>query len=521
MQPRGRDDEKRNRVADRHTDNRQFDSKMRKVRVNSEQLQGKKYPAGIIILLLGLFATGGCVSMTPEYQAPELGVGIPGYYEEAAAGERRLETEDRWWEIFEDPELNRLVDEVLLYNWDVKQAAARVLETRARYYQVNADRYPQADIEAGYDRRKTGGARIDTGLVFDTYDASIGAAYEFDLWGRLKSNSRAAWDEILEGEESRKTVAQTVVAETVDFYLQIESLERRIQIAHQSIEAFQRSLDFVNIRYRRGLVSALDVRQARRILAGAEARLPQLRQELGTTQQRLAILLGRYPDVWSARTQPEEYYRPLPPIPPGLPSELLLRRPDIRAAEERLKAFNERIGAAKAARFPTITLTGNFGFASTELEDLIRSDNEVWNLTFRILQPLFDAGRLKAGQRAAEFRYQQEVAQYAKTVLTAFSEVEGALLTRKEQLDRRELFLKFLDEARETQKVAQDRYIRGLTVYLDVLDAQQVRFEAEENLVLVDLAIFSNRVELHRALGGGWANPDPLEYPDSGFSLYY
>ena len=171
---------------------------------------------------------------------------------------------------------------------------------------------------------------------------------------------------------------------------------------------------------------------------------------------------------------------------------------------------------AKAARFPTITLTGSYGWTSEDLNTLVRSDSVAWNLTQGIVQPIFDAGRLKAGQRAAEARYQEGVAEYMKTVLDAFADVEGALLTRERQMERRERELKFLEEARATQRVAQSRYIRGLVIYLDVLNAQITRFQAEDNLALVDLAILRNRVALHRALGGGWAEPEPVAVQEDG-----
>jgi multidrug efflux system outer membrane protein len=164
------------------------------------------------------------------------------------------------------------------------------------------------------------------------------------------------------------------------------------------------------------------------------------------------------------------------------------------------------VGVAKASRFPRITLTGSFGYTSEELDQLLHSESRLWSLGAGIVQPLFDAGKLAAGQRAAEARYQQGVAEYAQTVLRAFSEVERALLTRREQLERRDRILEFLTEARATQEIAEGRYKRGLVDYLTVLDAQQSRFQAEDSLVLVDLAILSNRVSLHRALGGGWAS---------------
>jgi len=337
-----------------------------------------------------------------------------------------------------------------------------------------------------------------------------------DLWRKLKKASQAAWADVLQQEEARRTIAQAVVAETISLYLSMEAVERRLQIAEQSISAFRQSLQFVETRYRRGLTSVLDVHQARRVLAQAETIVPQLEQELGIIQQQLSVLLGRYPETRAPRKQPEDYYKQLAPVPPGLPSDLLWQRPDLRAAEASLQALNDRVGVAKANRLPTITLTGNYGWSSEDLNKLLRTENIVWNLTAGIVQPVFDAGRLKAVQRAAEARYLQGVAEYVQTVLDAFSEVEQALLTRELQLDRRTRELKFLEEARATQRVAENRYIRGLVIYLDVLNAQITRYQAEDAVVLVDLVIYRNRIALHRALGGGWAEPEPVEVKDDG-----
>jgi multidrug efflux system outer membrane protein len=255
----------------------------------------------------------------------------------------------------------------------------------------------------------------------------------------------------------------------------------------------------------------LDVSQAKRILTQAEALLPALRQDLGRSQQRLAVLLGRYPETKPSGYQPEDYFKDPPPVPPGLPSELLLRRPDIQAAEATLKSLNAKVGVAKASRFPRITLTGGYGYRSGELEDFFGLSNSFWSIAAGLVQPLFDGGRQRANQRAAEERYQQGLMDYAKVILNAFAEVEGALLTREEQMKRRQRLLLFLDEARITQEVAQNRYLKGLVGYLNVLDAQQTRFQAEQNLVDVDLAILTNQVSLHRALGGGWADPGPVD----------
>jgi multidrug efflux system outer membrane protein len=458
----------------------------------------------------------GCIDLGPHYQRPDLGIETPQSFEYTPADTRSLVIDDQWWEVFADRELNQYVEQALKNNWNIKQAAARVLEARSRYVGIRADRFPAVGVSGIKSRRQVGGGNLNDNFIVDRYDLSAPASYEVDLWSKLKKASQAAWADILQEEEARRTIAQAVVAETISLYLDSEAVERRLQIAEQSIKAFRDSLQFVETRYRRGLTSVLDVRQARRVLAQAETIVPQLEQDLGIFQQQMFVLLGHYPETRAPRTQPEDYYKQLAPVPPGLPSDLLWQRPDLRAAEADLNSLNELVGVAKTNRLPRITLTGNYGWSSEDLNKLLRRENIIWDLTAGIVQPIFDAGRLKAGQRATEARYQQGVAKYVQTVLDAFSEVERSLLTRESQLDRRERELRFLEEARATQRVAENRYIRGLVIYLDVLNAQITRFQAEDRIVLVDLAIYRNRVAIHRALGGGWGEPEPVEVRDDG-----
>ena len=468
------------------------------------------------LALTTYFFLYGCINLGPDYERPDLGIEVPESYELGPAAEQSLEVEDRWWKIYKDRELNQLVDDALKYNWDIKQAAARILELRARYVQVRSAQLPTVDAGGLRERREVDGGSSRSNFLVDTYRLSAVGSFEVDLWSRLQKASQAAWEDILAEEENRRTVAQAVVADTIALYLNMEAVERRLHISEQSIDAFRKSLQFVQIRYRRGLISVLDVRQASRVLAGAETLVPQFEQDLGIIQQQLSVLLGRYPETSAPRRQPDDYYTLLPPVPPGLPSDLLMRRPDLRAAEARLKSLNDQVGVAKAARLPRITLTGEYGVSSDVLNKMVRNESIIWSLAAGIVQPVFDAGRLKAGQRAAEARYEQGVAEYVKAVLEAFGDVERALLTREQQLDRREREVTFLTEARATQRVAQNRYLKGLVDYLDVLNAQITRFQAEDSLVLVDLTLYRNRAALHRALGGSWAEPEALKIRDDG-----
>jgi len=451
----------------------------------------------------------GCMKTGPDFKRPTMDSQTRESFQHdlSAAGAEQIA--DTWWTAFNDPELNQLVEDVLSDNMDIRKALALISELRAFLVQSRANRLPGFNLQGEAKRQ-----RILPGVESDVYSLSLPASFEIDFWGRLARAEEAALANLVSQEENARTIAQTVVSEAATLYFQIESLERRIQITRRSIENYRRTLSFIERRYEKGLTSLLDVKQAQRARAQAEAELPSLRQEMGIKQQKLAVLSGRYPETRAARMQPEEYFNLPAPVPPGLPSDLLLRRPDIRSAEAHLRALNAKIGVAKASRFPNITLTGTFGYSSSELDRLFIPGSSLWNISFGILQPLFDAGRLSAGQRAAEAQFQQGMADYAKTVLTAFSEVESALLTRKEQVERRAKMVDFLAEARATQEVAENRYERGLVDYLTVLDAQRTRFQAEETLVLVELAILINRVTLHRALGGGWGGPTPdVEHP--------
>ncbi len=449
-----------------------------------------------------------CMRLGPDYAPPEPPAGVPSAYQHASPGELQLPAlPDDWWHTFQDPELNRLVQSVISNNLDIRKAVAAVLEVRAQFRETRADRWPSLSIEARASKTRQTTSSISgvtTTATTESYSLVLPATFELDLWGRLALAEDALRAQLLAAEENRLAVAQTVVAETVSLYLNKIALEREIDVTRRSVEAYRNSLDLVTRRYSKGLTSILDIRQARRILAQTEAGLPQLVQELGLAQQHLELLAGRYPLSRQEKTHPEDYYVPYAQVPAGLPSNLLNRRPDIRSAEARLKALHAQVGVAYASRFPRITLTGQWGYRSDDLSQLFDSTSEWWNMAAGLVQPLFDFGKRKATQRAAQARFIQGQVDYARTVLSAFADVENALLTRQQQLQRRERVIIFLSEARATQKTAQLRYERGLVDYLTVLDAQQVRLRAELELIQVEKAIYQNRVALHRALGGGW-----------------
>ncbi len=459
-----------------------------------------------------LLFCSGCFRLGPEYERPDLETSVPGSFQNAPSNITAISLlSDRWWTEFGDPVLNQTVDSVLAHNHDIEAAAARVMELRAIARIERADRFPELDADGAwsyresYTRNSSGDARQVTSRF---YGLSFPAFFELDVWGRLAKGEEAAIEEVLSGEDRHLAVAQSVVAEAIRLYFEIESIERRIAINLQLIDNFRRNLGFVDRRYRLGLANVLDVRQARRILAEAEAQVPALHRDLGRSQQEMSVLMGEYPMNGPSRNHSEDYYQEMADIPQGVPSHILRQRPDIRSAESRLRSLNARVGEALANRFPRISLTGSFGFGTENLDRLFNKESHFREIGAGVTQPLFDAGRLKAGQEAAQARLDEAAAEYRQIVLTAFAEVERALLTRREERIRRDKLIDFLEEARITQQVAENRYGRGLTGYLDVLDAQRARFRAEENVVSVDLALMVNRVNLYLSVGGSWGASD-------------
>jgi len=450
-----------------------------------------------------------CMNLGPDYQRPDAGVKIPPVYQNDQGPAEPVTVGDQWWKEFNNPEIDIVAEKTLHQNLAIKAETYRALQARSQVILARSTRLPTVAAQGEASRDRSIATSIGDRET-STYNLALPTSFELDLWGKYAKYEEAAREDLLRSEETRLATAQSVVAEAISLYLEMEAIERRIQITEQSIQVYRQSLSFVENRYKRGLASNLELRQARRTLAEAESGLPSLLLDLGAVQQNLSVLMGEYPTTRPPRLQPDEYYKQMEPVPPGIPSQLLLRRPDIRAAEANLRALNASVGVALASRFPSITLTGSYGYLSDDVGKLFQPESLFWSLAGGILQPLFDGGALKAQQFGAEMAYQGGVVAYAETVLNAFGEVENALLTRREQEERRKHVLIFLDEARETQKAAEKRYSRGLTEYVNVFEAQQTRYQAEQNLVLTDLAIMTNRVALHRALGGGWAQPDEL-----------
>jgi len=475
-----------------------------------------------------LLLLAGC-SVGPDYVRPELGAEAPEQWTdksrepvpEVSMADALPDTAAaaavswRWWESFGDTTLNSLVEDALVYNNNLAAAAGRVAEARALLGGAKSAQWPTLEIGGTAGRSKTSQQSTQRfgPTYFNQFSADATLRYEADLWGRLSRGKEAAQATLWASEHDRRTVAQAMIADVVRTWLVIRELQLQVALTERTIANFGDNLTTVRERYRRGLVSALDVHLASQNLAAAQSADPAFRQELASARRRLEILAGRYPagdltasdlDGPGGSLTLEIMPDPLDPVPAGLPSNLLERRPDLMAAEMRLHSSVARVGEAKAALYPRIILTATGGSTSSDLSDLFTSGSDFWSLAGNLFMPLLNRGATQAQIKAAEARVTQATAGYRQSILVAFSEVENALDQDYFQ-SRQEVFLTdSAEQARRSVNLAQDRYRRGLDGLLVTLESQRRLFNAESQLLTTQRARRSARVNLIQALGGPW-----------------
>jgi multidrug efflux system outer membrane protein len=451
----------------------------------------------------------GCAKL-PLFQKPA--TELPAAWKDVPAqGETAIG--ERWWTLYADPTLERLVDEGLANNRDLAIAAARIDEAQALLQIADADRAP--GIGATFDRDRTrSSARsampLPPGvpLARNTNRAAINIAYELDLWGRLRGASNAARADLLATEAARETVRIALVNRIVRSYYALLALDAQVAVTQRTLELRARDLGLQRKRYDAGLIADFNLRQLEAEIAAARAELPVLQQRRTAEEIALVTLLGRTPKAIveePVAVSADQAGLAVTAIPEGLPSDLLLRRPDIIDAEQRLAAANARIGVARASLFPRISLTGLLGAESASLADLFSAPARIWQLAFGLAQPIFQGGRLNAEVELVRARERQALAQYQLTVQTAFGEVREALSA---QTRSREAYSAETERAAalgETLRLARIRFENGLSSQLEVLDAERNLLQAE--LKRID-ALRSQRIavaDLVRALGGGWS----------------
>jgi len=495
-------------------------------------------------LLLVPLLVGGC-AVGPDYERPQQSAPPPSQWTNVAAEHQTMPLSDsdrlamaaalpdsgvgdhwRWWTEFGDSTLNELVEESLLHNNNLAIAAGRVLEARALHGGSQSARWPTVEIGGTASRTKSsqGVFQFPVAPYANVYDVSADLRFEVDLWGRLSRGEEAARATLLASEQDRRAVAQGLIAEVVRSWLAIRELHLQVALTERTVANFQHNLTTVRERYQRGLVSPLDVYLANQNLAAAQAVGPLFKRQLGEAKRRLEILVGRYPagailasdlddegGYLSAEIMPD----PLSPVPAGLPSALLDRRPDLQAAELRLHSSVARIGEAKAALYPRLSLTAGAGTKSNELSELFTNPTEVWNVAGNLFMPLLNRGATQAQIKAAEARAEQATASYRESVLIAFGEVENALDQDIYQSQQELYYGQSATQAKHAVDLAEDRYRRGLDNLLITLESQRRLFNAESQLLSTQRARRTARVNLIQALGGPWDTTSTSAQGDS------
>jgi multidrug efflux system outer membrane protein len=454
------------------------------------------------LLALGLSAlsVSGC-ALGPRYQRPTLP--LPPSYSEPAAAQP---IPDAWWALFDDPALDRLVAEALAANQDLALAVARVEEARALAGLADAERWPEVSlsVEAGRSKQSADSAVLPAGFPLERsrFRVAPTLSFELDFWGRLRQLSAAARAELLASEEGRRNVRLAVAADVASAYFDLVAFERQLAVARETLAARRESARLQSRRFEIGAGSRLDIAQAEAELAATEATIPVLERQVRQTENFLAVLLGRIGGTVERARGLDGLVSP--DVPVGLPSELLARRPDILAAEQRLVAANARIGAARAAYFPSIALTGHAGSESSELSNLMSSGTGIWGAAVSLVQPIFNAGKTRRQVQAARARQRQELAVYTRAVQSGFAEVEDALVARRTSFVEREALARQVEHLASASRLARRRFEAGDSSYLEVLDAERNLLRAELDLALARRNELAASVSLFKALGGGW-----------------
>jgi multidrug efflux system outer membrane protein len=466
-----------------------------------------------------LFAAAGAIllasacSLAPRYERPPLPTTseYPGEYSgDIAAGARPMEL--GWRDFFADPRLEALIAASLERNRDLVVAIAQIEETRGLYRIQRADRLPTVGVTAegtrtryGPDSVALGGASLaDEAVTVDRYALSANiASFELDFWGRVRNLSESARRQYLATVEAARAVRLSLIREVALAYLSLREVVQRIELAEATLESRRQELQIAQRRLDAGVTSALDYHQAETLLTQAETELAALRLTRAQTENALASLVGgpiagSLPDALPLEQQVQ-----VDTLAAGIPSELLATRPDIVAAEEQLRAARANIGAARAAFFPSITLTGSYGYSSSALEDLVGQGGLTWTYGPAITLPLFDFGRRSANLTVAEARDHIAIANYERTIQTAFQEVANALAGRRYLAEQVAAQERGTIAQRRLAAFARARYREGVVSHLEVLDAERNLFAAEQALLQVRRAEAANLVTLYIALGGG------------------
>jgi NodT family efflux transporter outer membrane factor (OMF) lipoprotein len=417
----------------------------------------------------------------------------------------------KWWEVFKDEDLQQLVRAALQQNYDLRDAVARVEAARANLGITRSNQFPQvgASGDLQITRLSRGGAFALPQSFVASQNRNWGEAslnllsFEIDLWGRLRRATEAARANLLSTDENRKAVITTLVSDIATAYFTVRELDYQLEIAKRTLETRRNSLQLVQARQGGGVATLLDLRQTEQLVDTAAETIPTLQQQIEQTENQISLLLGRNPGEVMRQGPFNEDLFP-PEVPTGLPSALLERRPDIRAAEQNLIAANAQIGVAKAAYFPQLSLSGLLGGQSTQLSSLFSGPHSAWSFVPQVSQPIFTAGRLRSNVRLAKAQKDSALVQYEKTIQVAFTEVSNALIAHQRVRESRVQQQALVTALEDRKRLAYARYVGGVDTQLNALDADRDLLQAELDLRQIRLNELLSVVQLYKALGGGW-----------------
>jgi multidrug efflux system outer membrane protein len=469
------------------------------------------------------FVAGGC-AVGPDYHRPE--VRAPAKWSEPLAGGETNAPASLtvWWKNFNDPKLNSLMDRAVQSNLDLRVARARVREARAQYGIVSADLWPSVDASGSYARQRQshnqpliGSVLVPSNVPFENnvYQAGFDASWELDVFGGKRRAVESASAQVAVSEFARRGTLVTLLGEVARNFVEVRGFQRRLAITYDNIKAQEEALAITRDRFAKGLATELDVEQAATLLATTTADVPSLEDSLQSTIHRLGVLTGQPPGALLPELSTESPIPvAMPPVPVGLPSDLLLRRPDVQQAERQLASATANIGVAEADLFPKFFLTGDAGFESISASDWFSNGSKYWSIGPSVQWRIFDAGRIRANIKVQTARQEQALAAYEQTVLIAFEDVENALVSyAKEQVRRRSL-QEAVASSQKSLDLANRLYANGLTDFLHVLDAERSLYQTQDQLVQSERAISTNLISLYKSLGGGWeieSQPTPAD----------
>ena len=451
-------------------------------------------------LALSLAVPLSACMVGPDYRRPE--VEVPAAWRLGAAEASEI-SNIAWWDQFQDPVLSDLVRTALANNKDLEIATANVDQAFAQYGIARSAQFPQVTGSGSVAReRSSANAPSPGGRTANDYAVNLSASFELDVWGRLRRATESARASLLASEQGKRTVVLTVVATVASGYIQLRARDRQLEIAQYTSRSLGEAARLQRVRFEEGAVPQSDYLQAESQYRDAVARVPELEREIAQQENFISVLLGRNPGSIARGRDIDALL--FPAVPDGLPASLLERRPDIREAEQNLIAANANIGVARAAYFPDISLTALLGLESAQLSDLFKGPSRAWSFGAGVLQPIFNAGRIRGQVAQAEALQRQALHTYEKSIISAFQDVENALIDRTKFGQVREEQAKNVEALRRFRDLADLRYREGATIYLEVANAEQSLFNAELAYVTTQAQLFQSYANLYKAMGGGW-----------------